>query len=419
MNFFMYSKCGEGAGLLSRLQDEGNSCKLFIKEKDYSSVYDGIIDKANEPEKDAIIIFDSSGNGRVADRYRRLGFKVFGASSFHDRLENDRDFGLDFMTEHGIKTPKTECFMTFSEGIKFLKKNSDKRYVFKPSGDLPSRLTYCGSDIDDLIHYLEYVQTYYENKIDDFILQEFIEGSIVSTELWCGPQGFVLRPNHTVEVKKLMNDDLGPSTGCSGNIVWLADENDIVVNLLRHIEDDLIKNNYVGPIDINTIIEDNVPYGLEWTPRFGLDAMPTFLQLINDDTGQMISDICQGLNPKTNILDCFAGGIRVSIPPYPIELDDAREVQKNSPNKGIPIRGLDEHNNTYFYEVERKDKELVHSDGTGVIAVISDWDRDVNDCLATPYGILEECKIPDKQYRTDLREVLVQMYEGVKKELTK
>jgi phosphoribosylamine--glycine ligase len=419
MKFFMVSKCGEGAGLLYRIQKEGHDCQICIKEPDYQSVYDGLLDKALYPhDKNTIIIFDSSGMGARADKLRDSGFKVFGASKFHDRLENDRKFGLSFMEDNGIMIPETKTFNDFSEGISFIEENSDKRYVFKPSGDLPSKLTYSCSDTEDLIHYMKYVEKYYGSQIEDFILQEFIEGSIISTEYWVGPKGFIKPLNHTIEVKKLMNDELGPSTGCSGNIVWLGDEDSILDQELKKVEQELVKNKYLGPIDLNAIVNDKGIYGLEWTPRFGLDAMPTLLQLIDEDLGEILIEALNGDLDEIPLNDDFAAGIRITIPPYPIELKDSRVIQKNAPNKNIPIRGFEDcERYCYFYEVMSKNDELYHSDGTGVIAIISDVDNDPKDVFDTPYEILENCKVPDKQYRTDLNKILPTMYKEVKEAL--
>jgi phosphoribosylamine---glycine ligase len=414
MKFFMISKCGEGAGLLKRIQEEGNECSIKILESGYSSVYDGILNKADRVANDSIIIFDSSGNGARVDRLKRNGYSVFGASSFADKLETDREFGLNFMNFHGINTPYTENFTDFNKGIEFIKSNKDLRFVFKPSGELPCKLTYSCSDSEDLILYMKFVENNFSKEIESFVLQQFIDGKIISSEFFVGPNGFVDGSyNHTIEVKKLMNDDLGPSTGCAGNIVWMSEEDEIA-SLLKGCEEALVKENYIGPIDLNCIVAKDGVYGLEWTPRFGLDAMPTWLQLVENEVGEIISDICQGLNPKINFSNKIAGGVRLTIPPYPIEPESVSQVQKVSPNKGIPIRGYEGfEENFYFYEVELKDDILVHSDGTGVIAVVSSIGETPEESLELPYQILEEMKIPDKQYRTDLDKVLPKMHEEV------
>lgn len=410
MKFHLLSDCGDGCGLLKRIKDEGNYCTVSIADKNYAKSYDGILKKSDHPADDSIVICDTSGMGKECDALKKQGFKVFGGSAFADKLEQDRNFGVKFMQDHRIKVPDTKEFTTFTEAIDWVK-GKKENFVFKPNGeDLPCKLTYCACDTEDLISYLKFVGKNFKHKIDSFILQTFVEGPIISTEFWVGPKGLIRPANHTVEIKKFLNDDLGPSTGCQGNLVWMAEDDD-VVKLLEGIEEDLVKEGFIGPIDLNAILSEKGPRGLEWTPRFGLDAMPTLLHLLEQDAGELISDIVNGQTDEMDLCDLVSGGVRLTIPPYPIEATkDVKKILSEAPNVGVPIRDLDE-DNTYFYEVMIQDDELVHSPGTGIIAVVSDCSEILEDVLSHPYEILEECRIPDKQYRTDLQKLLADMAE--------
>jgi phosphoribosylamine-glycine ligase len=408
----MLSVCGDGCGLLKRIQDEGNDCTIDITHEDYDSTYDGILKKSKQPPTGSIIVADASSMGKELDQYKKKGFKVFGGSVFADSLEEDRGFGLKYMESHGIQIPDTKTFRTFVEAIDFMNSRKEKeRFVFKPNGDnLPCKLTYVGTDKDDLISYLRFVQRHFTHEIDDFILQTFVEGPIVSTEFWVGPSGFIRPANHTVEVKKFLNDNLGPSTGCQGNLVWLADDDEIV-GLLENIEQDLVKEGYIGPIDLNAILSEDGIKGLEWTPRFGYDAMPTFLELIDGDVGQLISDTVNDQIDEMDLFDSIAAGIKISIPPYPIEaVEHIKPILKESPNVGVPIRDLDE-DATYFYEIKMEDGQMIHSIGLGSIGCVVDCGDEAEDSLDYPYECLEKARIPEKQYRTDLKEVLPKMME--------
>lgn len=417
MKFFMISKCGEGAGLLKRIQDEGNDCRIWIKEPDYHSVYDGILKKTKaypSVDKDEIVIFDSSGVGEYADSLE----KSFGASKFMDKLESDRAFGLEMMIQSGIKIPETYEFKKLEEARQFVKTRKE-RFVFKPSGDdLPTKLSYVSSDMEDLLRYLDYIEKAFKGEISSFVLQEFIEGAIVSSELWFDGEIAIGSPNHTIEVKKFMNGELGPSTGCSGNIVWPADWNHVIEEGVGRAADFCAKEGYLGPLDLNTIVNEKGIFGLEWTPRFGLDAMPTFLHLLQIDIGKFIADLVHRQLNEVPMQNQIAAGVRVTIPPYPIEPKSAKEIQKTAPNLGIPIRGLElDDDRVYFYEIMQEGGELFHSEGTGVIAVVSDSGDNVESAFEGPMGLLEEAKIPDKQYRTDLAEKLSEMYHEIQKEI--
>lgn len=424
MKFFLISKAGEGAGLLYKIKEEGNDVRMHIQEADYRTCWNGIIEQyphqSSWIDKETVIIFDSSGMGGIADKFKKAGFLVFGGSSWADKLEEDRKFGLDTMHQCCIEVPETSFYSSteWDKAKAFATEKSKDRWVFKPSGDLPSRLTYLPSDAEDLIGYMDHAKEHFGKDIHSFCLQKFTEGKIVSTEMWCDGTKFVGIPNHTVEVKKLMNDDLGPATGCAGNLVWLGDESEnSIENGISRIEDQCVDNKFVGTIDLNAIIsDDGTVYGLEWTPRFGLDAMPTFLHLLDMDISECISSFAHGKG-ILKLKNQFAGGVRLSIPPYPLEPKRAKDVKIVSPNQGLPIRGLKEvhNNNIYFYEVMlNKKQELVHSEGTGAILVASDSGNSPEECLELPYKIVEGVQVADKQYRTDLSKVLPKMYNEVK-----
>jgi len=218
----------------------------------------------------------------------------------------------------------------------------------------------------------------------------------------------------------LMNDELGPSTGCSGNLIWACLDSCRLVNEgVAKVEDICVKEGYVGQIDLNAIVskEDGKLYGLEWTPRFGYDSIPTILQLLDIDLGKLFSDFAKGqVNYEFPIAEGYAGGVRLSIPPYPLEPPKTKDIEEVGPNRGIPIRGIKESNKDkiYFFEImQGEEEEILHSSGTGAILVASDSSETPEGCFKLPYKILGEAKVPDKQYRTDLDKVLPEMCENV------
>jgi phosphoribosylamine--glycine ligase len=410
----MYSECGEGAGLLSRIQDEGNDVSLYIHDRIYRDCWDGLLPKVNipAPEKDAIVLFDMSGNGATADSFRRSGHLVYGASALMDQLECDRDFGFDVMKQAGIKIPETKKFKSFADGIEYVSKY-DGKLVFKPNGSMPCKLTYVSENAKELIAYMKFVEVKFGKNIDDFILQEFISGCVVSSEAFCDGERFIKPFNHTIETKKFLDKDLGPATGCSGNVTWL-DETQIMKSGVGLVEEYCVKNQYVGQIDLNCVVNDSGVYGLEWTPRFGYDATPALFSLIKGDVGEFFSDLLSGQLKKMPMVEEYAASVRFSIPPYPAELLKGKDSEKFSPNEGIPIQGFESvEDEIYFYEVLCKDGQLVHSSGTGVLGITLGMDSNckiaINDC----YDILEFINVPDLQYRTDLDTVLSSMVEEI------
>jgi phosphoribosylamine--glycine ligase len=416
MKFLLYSVAGEGAQIAKRIEQEGNEVGVFIKDKLYKTVFDGLLQKV-EPEsfidKETVIIFDLSGNGSYADTLKRKGHYVYGASSFADDLEHDREFGFNAMKEAGIQIPQYNEFKDWNEAKGFVQ-NSNNRLVFKPSGSMPCKLTYVSKDPEELVSYLDFVEKQYGSKIDSFILQEFIEGVVVSSECFCGREGFLFPGNHTVEVKKSMNDELGASTGCSGNVTWFLENSHILEEGVFKIEKLCKKHGYIGQIDLNAVVNEQGVFGLEWTPRFGYDATPTLLNLFQDDIGKFFSDMSRGQQGEISVSTKCAGSVRVSIPPYPAEPLANVDPEKFSPSIGVPILGWEDvEEYLYFYEVKMEEGRLYHSDGTGVICAACGEDEDAAKSIDECYKTIKKLNIPDIQYRTDLSKVLSKMVKEV------
>ena len=427
MKFLMISNAGEGCHILKMIQKEGNDVQLYIKDPQYRELWDGLLPKVKKvaPSKDTVVIFDFSSMGALADELKAAGHFVVGGSKFADKLEQDRKFGLELMEKVGIKVPLTAEFSKFDEIDDFIKENGNseeggppRRFVFKPSGkDLPTHLTYVSIDNEDLLEYVAYVKENYSGKVKSFVLQEFVDGVVVSTEMWSDGEKFIRPANHTVEVKGFMNRCLGPATGCSGNLVWVEEGIcRIAANGIARVEKDVVESGYIGPIDLNAVVNDAGIWGLEFTPRFGYDATPTQMFLFKDEIGKFFSDIARGqLQDEMPLSDKFAAAVRFSIPPYPLDPPKVSDIQEVRPNVGIPIRGLTEKNagSLYFYEVIEKDGQLQHSPGIGLIGAavgVADHPcRAVDDA----YGVLQSLEVPEIQYRTDLGAVLESMYEQV------
>lgn len=401
MKFAMISECAEGAGILYRLMLEGNDVQLYTKNRMYSNAWKGILPVVNDwrtvLRDDVYVLFDTVGFGNISELCRKRGIRTFGGSTFADKLEEDRKFGIDFMHKWGIKTPETKDFDDIGEAIEYAK--TKEKLVFKPHGshnDIPCSLTYVSKSVDDIVEYLEFIKKRFP-QVEEFELQEFIPGVAISSEalVFDGkPTGFY---DHTIENKKFMNDNIGPSTGCEGNVVWIEDDN-VISEGIGKIKD---FEGFTGLVDLNCIFNEKDIYGLEWTPRFGYDATPTLLcNLLEDDLGKFFSEGSKKFSAD------FATSIRYSIPPYPLE-----GTSPDYNNTGIPIR-IDkfEDRSYYFYEVMIEDDILVHSSGIGNVGLGFGVSDDMDEAFEEALFNVKQVEVPDKQFRTDLGDVISEDY---------
>ena len=411
MRFNFISETSDGFGLALRCQDEGNEVRLWVRSKEASEVGDGLVPKVGDLEdlvKDAvpendIFVFDVTGNGVIADKLRLDGFGVIGGSTIADMLERDRAFGLKIMSEAGIESPPTYSFTSFEEGIAFAKQ-SKERLVYKPSKHLGDESpSLASASAEELVETLLRIQK--ESGITDpeFELQEFIKGAEISTEGWFDGENFI-EPlwNHTFERKQLMDENLGPSGGCVGNVVWSCDGCDLC-DAVSQLGPFLRHNNFVGPIDVNFIVASGQPYGLEFTPRFGYDAAPTLMFAVLDgELSQLLHDVAKrqyGKNHSPILNDRIGAALRITIPPWPSE--------KYAAASGVPIGNLPDNYRdfTYLYNVRAAEDDptkLQSAGAWGILLLFLGSATTVGRALSHPYRLAEEVRIPDKQYRTDL-----------------
>jgi len=263
-------------------------------------------------------------------------------------------------------------------------------------------------DAQDLIEMLDHFAEVTAGKgKPEFILQDFVEGTEISTEGWFNGREFMQPWNHTLERKQLMNDGLGPSGGCAGNLVWSEREtNHVIETGIARMAPILADHEYVGPIDLNSVVNEDGVWGLEFTPRFGYDALPALLELVEGGIGPIIAAMARLEFPTDlPLANRKAAGLRVSIPPYPSE--------HFHPDEGIPIRGLtrEDREHLYFFDVKLDDKNrLVSTSAFGAVVTVTGSGDGITDAFEGPLEIAKRAKIPQKQYRTDLVNVFTKCW---------
>jgi phosphoribosylamine--glycine ligase len=395
--FLFLSNHGDGLGLAFMLKNGGHNVAAHVRSSRSKHNFDRLLTK-----------FSSASQWQqwLDKSTTVVCYNVFMGSKFADTLELDRDAGFEFMSQVGIKYPRTEGFSTWEEGKKFVKGHSTDRWVFKPSGPLAANDavgSYVSHDADDMCDMLDYYATEHTGPVD-FVLQQFLEGVAISTEGWFNGEDWITPFNHTVERKQIGNGNLGPSGGCSGNAVWgwFHGTNHIIEEGIKLIGPVLREFGYVGPIDLNTVVNEEGVWALEWTPRFGYDALPALLQLYEGDFGEWLALLARGERPDSMPLKRgFGSALRISVPPYPSE-----EFQHAG---GIPIRGwAKEHRpDLFFYEVMLNERNhFVTAPAYGAVATITGHGQTIEEAFEQPQYLAKIARIPEKQYRTDIPSTL-------------
>jgi phosphoribosylamine-glycine ligase len=421
MKILLASSGGVGAWFLLRLMREGHQCDwgLIDPQPGQDRTLRGLIPPPLEKEPDYrkydLVIFDSTGHGDLAEDIKRKT-PVIGDSSMASRLEDDRLFGIQIMEQCGIEVPPYAVFSNPNEAKKFLK-DSPKRYVYKPftppGGEQDCDTTYVSESAEDMIKCLD--SLWKDSHNVSFLLQEVVEGTEISTEAYFDGVNFYFH-NHTLEEKKFMSGGFGPNTGCSGNLVWTINgPNRLFSRGLAKLQPFLRSVRYKGMIDLNTIVNENHAYGLEWTPRFGYDASASIFSLISSGLGDFLHAIASAPNggcqfdPTPKQRGDWAASERMTIPPYP---EETAKFTKALPVKGIKLE--DAWLNCYLWDVMTKKEELITAGMNGIIAcpIASAF---------TPEGawgaldrLTKGIKIPNLQVRDDLEDCTLRRLKEVR-----
>lgn len=392
MKFIIYSLHGDGIALAPKLLGEGNDVAIYLESAKRSYENLGVTKLERfEPDldEDPVILFDMVGKGKLADELRTRGFAVLGSSAWGDRLELDRAYGAMIMQAVGIKIPETAVFKSFAEGIAYAR-DAKRGLFFKPHGNKDTSLTYGDDDPRLVAKMIAHYAKSWEGPVK-FELQEKVEGIEVSLEGWFNGSDWLLPFNSTIEDKRLFPGDLGPNTGSMSSTVWAWQHMrpKIARETLLRLTSILRKAAYVGPLDINT----KGGYGLEFTARFGYDALWSLCELLQGDVGKFLSDIARGQAKRMPVGRDFAFALRTRVLP-----DPGGRVPR-----GVPVEGVkfgEPH--TWLLDVmANAEGELVTAGVDGVIGCLTDRGRTIEEAQRRVFARVDELRVPNLLWRSD------------------
>src|SRR5271157_205745 len=268
MRLLIIDPNGAALDLAYRADCLGHDVKLFIRDtpKTHHIGLD-LVDVIRDYSRwlrwaDVVFMADNVKYGSDLDVFRSsTGRPIIGPSREMAQWELDRTVGQVVLKKHGIATIPTHEFNNYDKAIAFVKKNP-QRYVSKPSGDADKALSYCATTPADMVYMLEKWKK--SSRQREFILQEFIPGIEMAVGGWFGPLGWCGGWCENFEFKKLMDGDKGVATGEQGTVLRYVGRSKLGRMMLEPLTDTLEKSNYIGYIDVNTIIDEKgQPWPLE------------------------------------------------------------------------------------------------------------------------------------------------------------
>jgi len=391
------------------LKKEGQEVKAYIKEKDDVDVYNGFIDKVDDWKKYIdwadVIVFDDVEFGEVAERLRKRGKLVIGGSRYTDELEMDREFGQMEMKKYGINILYQQHFSNYDEAIEFIKANP-ARYVFKPSGNIPSAekgLLYLGEEEDgkDLLEILSQNKDVWQKKAPTFQLQKYVSGVEIGVGAFFNGKDFIYPININFEHKRVFPGNLGPFAGEMGTLMFWSHPNILFKSTLEKMKPALAESGYIGYIDINCIVNGRGIYPLEWTCRFGYPTIPIQLEGISMPTYEWLPKLAQGENFELRTKKGFQIGVRLMVPTYFV-------TQKESPEKIATYRDLPilfrkaNLDGVHIEDIKMVDGVWRIAGTSGCLLVITGSGSTVAEARNQAYSRIKNIMIQNMFYRVDI-----------------
>jgi phosphoribosylamine--glycine ligase len=404
--FLFVSRWGETLDIAYSTLLEGNEVKMYIEDKASKEIGFGFIKKVQKWESHIqwadIIVFDYTGFGKHCEALRQLGKLVIGGTRYTDNLELDRDFGQSELKKHGIKTLPYKEFFSFQEAISYIE-NNPNAYVIKPCGETQElkQLLFVGSDDEglDAIRVLKAYETSWGNDFGTFQLQRKVKGVEISASAFFNGKEFLYPINITFEHKKLFPKELGVSTGEMGTSMFWVNDSPIFEATLLKFQETLAKDNFVGTLDINCIVNGKGIYPLEFTSRFGYPQISIQRAGIKEPIGELLYKIASGKKFKINVKKGFQVGAFIVVPPFPYEdkktfelfSKDAVVVFKKNIKEGVHPMHLKMVNN-----------EWLITGNTGIAVLVTGTGITMKEAQKMMYNRIQNVIINNCYYRTDI-----------------
>ena len=340
MKLLVIDPFGDGLDVAIRAQKDGHDVRYFVRPTEEAKhVGSGFVTRVDDFRRwivwaDVVFAVDNTLYVRHLQDARERGHRgIICANESTTAWETNRTVGQAVLRRAGIATIPFKEFHDYDAAIAYVKKN-DARFVSKPSDEEDKALSYVARTPEDMVYMLERWKRLGKLKAP-FILQEFKEGTEMAVGAFYCREGGFSDWCENWEFKKLMNDDLGIATGEQGTVLRFVAESRLATRVLQPMEPQLAKEDYIGYIDVNCIIDDKgKAWPLEFTTRPGWPTYNIQLALCQGDTAQWLLDLTQGRITATWLRNRVAVGVVLSIPDYPYSNLTKKEVV------GIPIYGI-------------------------------------------------------------------------------
>jgi phosphoribosylamine--glycine ligase len=192
-----------------------------------------------------------------------------------------------------------------------------------------------------------------------------------------------------------------------GTVVTYRGAEKIFEATLERMRPLLHASGYCGYINLNTIVNAEGIWPLEFTCRFGYPGFPILDSLHLERWDELFSRMISHSQATIHTRDGFSVGVVITVPPFPYSMGYEQV------GKGMPVcfRGelsAAEKDAIHYGEVTLCDGQLVTAGMLGYIAVVTGNGETVHSARDAAYRLAEKIVIPNARYRRDIGEKLIE-----------
>jgi len=391
--------------LYLRLLDAGHEVRVSVSEPLAHGTMAGLVPRTDDWESDldwvgaeGVILFEAVGFGALQDRLRASGFNVIGGSAFGDRLENDRPFALDLLAAQGLKVAPVREFTSAADAIAELRANP-RRCVFKLCDSAGETFVGTLADGSDIVSLLE---VHGPTDGQRFILMDHVAGVETGVGAYFNGQRFLRPACVDWEHKRFFAGNMGELTGEMGTVATFTGSDQLFEAALQPLEPHFRAAGHVGWVNLNTIINDQGIWPLEFTCRFGYPGFAVLepLQALGWDS---LFDLIR--SPESSFFpvhDGFSVCIVLTTPPMPLS-----RKEWDAPI-GLPVViGDVDPRHLHLGEVGMDRGKLVTAGLYGWTAVVTGTGPGVEEARAAAYANAAKVHTPNLRYRLDIGDALI------------
>src|SRR3954451_12126453 len=357
------------------------------------------LDWVREAGPDGLIVFEAVGFGELQDRLRREGLNVIGGSAFGDRLENDRAFAFDLLGRQGMRIAPVREFDSVADAAADLAARP-RRCVFKlcdSAGD-----TFVGTfrDGSDVAALLEIEGASIDRR---FILMDHVEGVETGVGAYFNGTHFLRPACLDWEHKRFFAGNMGELTGEMGTVATFTGSQRLFERALEPLEPMFREAGHVGWVNLNTIINEEGVWPLEFTCRFGYPGFAVLEPLQALGWGELFKLLVSSSSDSFPARQGFSTCVVLTTPPMPLS---RKEVDAPV---GLPlIVGDIDPRHLHLGEVGLSGTRLVTAGLYGWTAVVTGTGKTVEEATRAAYANAQKVHAPNMRYRLDIGYALME-----------